>query len=85
LEHNRDGGFLEESSGENLENGEEGVVEIETPFSDGNQGVGSHGSPDLDFDRVVGGAKEAFDAQMLLDPFERRIYIVPTRLRISKS
>ena len=35
------------------------------------QHVGGHGAPDLRLDRVLAGAQEALDPQVLLDPLER--------------
>ena len=48
------------------------------PFSDdGDQDVDADGDPDLGLDRVFAGTEEAFDAQMLLDPFEQQGDILP--------
>lgn len=37
---------------------------------DGNQDINADGNPDLSLDRVFGVAIEAFDVEVLLDPFE---------------
>jgi hypothetical protein len=41
-------------------------------FDDGDQHVGRHGDPDLRLHRVLAGAEEGLDAQVLLDPFEEQ-------------
>ena len=56
------------------------------PFSDnGDQDVDADGDPDLGLDRVFAGAEEAFDAQMLLDPFEQQGDILPINIAQTKS
>jgi hypothetical protein len=72
LKHKRDGGFLEEYGGENLENCVEGVIQTQTFFCDGDEGVSGHSGPDLNFDGVGGCSKEAFDTQVLFDPFKKQ-------------
>ena len=42
-------------------------------FDDGDQHVGGHGAPDLRLYRVLAGAQESLDAQVLLDPFEEQL------------
>ena len=39
-------------------------------LDDGDEHVGGHGAPDLRFHRVLAGAQETLDAQMLPDPLE---------------
>ena len=41
-------------------------------FDDGDQYVHAHSNPDLRLHRVFGRAEEMFDAQVLLDPFEKQ-------------
>jgi len=40
---------------------------------DGYQDINAHGDPYLRLDRVIGGAKKMFDAQVLFDPFEEQL------------
>src|SRR5690606_7209287 len=42
---------------------------------DGHQEIDRHGYPDLAFHSVFRGAVEAFDPQMLLDPFEEQFHL----------
>ena len=60
-----------------MENCVEGVLQTETFLHDRDQGVGSHGGPYLSFDGIGRGSKEALDAQMLFDPFEKQ-FNLPT-------
>ncbi len=55
---------------QNLENCVETGLEIEALLDDGDEHVDRGGDPDLGFDGVLGGAEEAFDLEVLLDPFE---------------
>ena len=73
LKHKLDGDLIEKSSGENLEDCVEGVGQTKAFFRDGDQGIGGHRGPDLDFDGIGRGSKETLDAQMLLDPFEEQL------------
>ena len=41
-------------------------------FDNSDEHVGGHGTPDLRLHRVLAGAQETLDAQMLLDPFEEQ-------------
>ena len=68
-----------------MENCVERVVEAETLLDDGDEQVSRDGNPYLGLDGVLGSAKENLDAQMLLDPFERRTYILPTGFQQQKS
>lgn len=42
-------------------------------LDDGDEHVGGHGAPDLRLHRVLAGAQEALDAQVLLDPLEEQL------------
>ena len=42
---------------------------------DGNEQICRYGNPYLRLDRVLAGAKEHLDAQMLLDPFEEQLHL----------
>lgn len=48
-------------------------------LDDGEQHVGCYCDPDLHLHGVLAGAEEGLDPQMLLDPFELRSDILPTR------
>ena len=62
--------FFESGDAQYLENCVEAGLQIEAFFRDGDEHVDRDGDPDLGFDGVLGGAEDAFDAQVLLDPFE---------------
>jgi|JI10StandDraft_1071094.scaffolds.fasta_scaffold442118_2 hypothetical protein len=49
------------------------MVKMQTFFRNDNQQIGRHGNPDLRLRRVLTGAEEHLDAQMLLDPFEEQL------------
>ncbi len=38
----------------------------------GDEHIDAHGNPNLSLHSILGGAKEAFDTQVLLDPFEEQ-------------
>ena len=59
-------------------------IEVQLLFDNGYHHVGSYGDPHLTSDGVLGSAEEALDAQVLLDPFEQRYDILPTRLSTPK-
>ena len=44
-------------------------------LDDGDEHVGRHGAPDLRLDRILAGAEEFLDAQMLLDPLEEQFHL----------
>ena len=55
------------------------------PFpNDGDQHVNGDGDPDLGLHRVLAGAVEGFDSQVLLDPFEQLNDILPINNALSK-
>ena len=41
----------------------------------GDEHVGAHCNPDLGLHRVLAGAQECLDAQVLLDPFEEQLHL----------
>lgn len=49
------------------------MIRMQTFLRDGDQQVGGHGNPYPRLDRVLAGAKEHPDAQMLLDPFGEQL------------
>ena len=52
--------------------------QIEALANDGHEHVHGHSDPHLGLDRVLGGAEEALDAQMLLDPSKKQFHLPPT-------
>ena len=65
--------FLENGHAENLQGCVQAGVQIEALFEDGDEQIDRDGDPDLGFDGGLGGAEEAHDAQVLLDPFEEQL------------
>src|SRR4051794_25272726 len=51
---------------------------MKTLFDDGDQQVDGDCDPDLRLHRVLGGAEERLDAEMLLDPFEEELHLPST-------
>ena len=51
------------------------MIKMQTFLCDSDQNVGGYGDPDLRLDRVLAGAKEHLDAQMLLVPFEEQLHL----------
>ena len=54
-------------------------------FDDDDEHVGGDGAPDLRLDCVLAVSEKLLDAQVLLDPLERRSDILPTRLSTPRS
>ena len=73
LKHKRDGSFLEKRCGENLQNCVKRVLETELFFENGDEQIDGHGYPDLNLHAVGRSPKETLDAQVLLDPFEKKL------------
>ena len=44
-------------------------------LDDGDEHVGGHGAPDLRLHRVLAGAQEFLDSQVLLDPLEEQLHL----------
>ena len=63
--------FLKSVHTQNLQNAVETSLGLELLFHDGDQHVDTDGNPDLRLHRVVAGAIKVFDAQVLLNPFEK--------------
>lgn len=72
--------FLEQGKRKDLEQSVERGVEVETLLDDGDEDVDRDCNPDLRLHRVLRGAIESFDAQMLLDPLERVGDILPINI-----
>ena len=53
----------------------ETAVHLQLLFQDCHQHVHTDGNPDLRFHRVVGGAEERLDPQVLFDPLEEQLYL----------
>ena len=71
LEHKRDGRFLEQSGGKDLQNCVERMLKAQSFFDNGDQDINSNGNPNLGLDAVRGSAEETFDPKVLFDPFEK--------------
>ena len=66
-------GFFEQGDAEDLQDFGEAAVDGEFLFDDGNQHVHADCDPHLSLHRIVAGAIESFDSQMLLDPLEKQL------------
>jgi hypothetical protein len=55
------------------------LAEIECEFflDDGDQNIGGNGTPNLGLHRILAGCQVSLDPQVLFDPFERLIDILP--------
>ena len=85
LKHKLDGGFLKKRCGEDLQNCVERVMESEAFFENGNQNVNGNRDPDLGFDAVGRGTKEAVDSEVLFDPFEKEFDLPASSIEGSDS
>ena len=63
--------FFKKVNAQNLHNPIWVVGEQQTFFDDSNEHIDGHGNPYLRTDSVERSAEKRFDAQMLLDPFEK--------------
>ena len=61
------------------------MVKMQPLLSNGDQHVGGYGNPNLRFHRVLAGAKEHLDAQMLLDPFEEQLHLPALAVKIGNQ
>ena len=73
------GHFLEAREAQNLQNSVEAGIQMQTFFQNGDEQINGDGTPDLGAHGVGAGAVKGFDAQMLLDPFEKH-FDLPTAL-----
>jgi hypothetical protein len=51
------------------------MIKMQSFLGNGDQHVGGYGNPDLRLHRVLAGAKEHLDTQMLFDPFEEQLHL----------
>ena len=51
------------------------MIQMQSFLGNGDQHVGGYSDPDLSLHRVLAGAKEHLDAQMLLDPLEEQLHL----------
>ena len=56
---------------------------MKTFLGDGDQQIRRYGNPDLRLHRVLAGAKEDLDTQMLLDPFEEQLHMPALAVKIA--
>src|SRR5665647_1028114 len=59
------------------------MIKMQTFLRDGDQQVGRYGNPYLRLHRVLAGAKEHLDAQVLLDPFEEQLHLPALAVKIA--
>ena len=52
-------------------------------LDDGDQDIDRHGDPDLCLHGIFGGAIEALDAQVLLDPFEEQLHLPAAAIEVA--
>ena len=68
-------GFIEDVHAEDLENFEETSFTFYLFSNDGHQGIDAHGDPELSANCVLRASVEGFDAKVLLEPFEKQLYL----------
>src|SRR5450759_3021498 len=68
-------GFLEQRQAENLQNFAETPFALQFLTNDGHQNIHTDRNPHLGLHRVLACAVEAFDAQVLFDPFEEQFHL----------
>jgi len=59
------------------------MIKMQTFLCDGDQQIRRFGNPDLRLHRVLAGAKEDLDAQVLIDPFEEQLHLPALALKIA--
>ncbi len=59
------------------------MIKMQTFLCDGDQQIRRYGNPDLRLHRVLAGAKEDLDAQVLLDPFEEQVHLPALAVKIA--
>ncbi len=59
------------------------MIQMQTFLRNSDQQVSRYGNPDLRLHRVLAGAKEDLDAQVLLDPFEEQLHLPALAVKIS--
>ena len=65
-------GFVENTHAQNLEDFEETGLAFNLLSGDGDEGINTHGDPQLGANRVLRASVKGFDAQVLLEPFEEQ-------------
>ena len=58
------------------------MVQIQGFLHDGHENINRDGDPDLSFDCILGGAIKGLDPKMLLDPFEKQLYLPTAAIKI---
>jgi hypothetical protein len=72
------GHLIEKRNAENLQDFVKALFQPEPLLDDGDQHINRYRNPHLCLHRVLGCAVKFFDAQMLLDPFEKlKIVLAP--------
>ena len=67
--------FFEKCNAENLQDFAQTQLDFEFFLDNCHQNINTDGNPDLSLYRVLGGAEERLDTQVLLDPFEENFYL----------
>ena len=67
--------FLEKCNAEDLQDFAQTQLDLEFFLDDRNKNVNADRNPYLGLHRILFGAKEGFDSQILLDPFEEDFYL----------
>jgi len=76
------GDFLEQGDAENLQHCVEFQVQSQTFARDGHQHIDGDGGPDLRLRTLRERREERFDAQVLLDPFEKQLDLPATLVQL---
>ena len=61
------------------------MLKMQTLLRNGDQQVGGYGNPYLRLHRVLAGAKEPLDAQVLLDPFEEQLHLPALAVQVGNQ
>ena len=65
-----------------MENFVQTFVELQLLFEDRHQHINGNGDPNLRLDRILAGPEKRLDSQMLLDPFEKQLYLPATFVQL---
>jgi hypothetical protein len=61
------------------------LLQVELLFENGDQEINGDGDPNLDLNAVGRSTEEAFDAQVLLDPFEEELDLPSAAINLSNG
>ena len=77
--------FLEKNDAENLQDFAKTQLDFEFFLENRNKNINADVNPDLSFHCVLGSTKKSFDTQILLDPFEKDLYLPMAFVKLSNS